>query len=632
MPGKSSNLGQFWQELKRRKVIRVIAMYAATAFIIMEAGDIMFPRLGLPDWTVTFIIILLIVGFPITIILSWIFDVTPEGIKKTETAKEEEAPLEPVRRKLRITDVIIAVLVVIVAILAYPKIFENDPSKVIKDADGRISIIVMPFKNLTGDTLYNLWQEGLQNLIITSLSNSKELSVRQSEIMNKALGSSENLNYASITPSFASDLASRLEASTVILGHIHKSENTIRITANLMDSRNEEIYKSYELEGQLEYDFFHITDTLSILIKNSLEIENLELEAPYDWKKGFTTSSEAFKYYIQGRGYHGRLDLTSAKDLYTKAISIDSNFVPPMIMLSYIYGDMGLSDQSRRWAYEAYDHIDDLQLDFQFEIKQLKAMTDKNPKEQIKYLKQSLEINPYSLDRLYALGWVYSLTNQWQNAIYAFEKAIKLNKQLNSNYRLWVWHYVLLGEAYHEIEKHRKENKTYKVGLKLWADAHQIIISQAVCALSLGDTTEANNYITKYRSILETEGSGEYWINCQIGRIYRDADYLDIAEKFLRQANDKNIQDAEVMNALAYLLINHDINVYEGMELINRALEMEPDNYSFIVTKGWGLHKQGKHSEALEHLKKAWDLIPFYDHESYLHIQEVEQALANQNK
>ena len=71
MPQSTNKLSQFWQELKRRKVIKVIAMYAATAFIIMEAGEIMLPRLGLPDWTVTFIIILLIVGFPIAIILSW---------------------------------------------------------------------------------------------------------------------------------------------------------------------------------------------------------------------------------------------------------------------------------------------------------------------------------------------------------------------------------------------------------------------------------------------------------------------------------------------------------------------------------------------------------------------------------
>ncbi len=82
MPDKSSRLLRFWEELKRRKVIKVIAMYAATAFIIMEAGDIMLPRLGLPDWTVTFIIVLLIIGFPIAVIFSWIFDITPEGLKK----------------------------------------------------------------------------------------------------------------------------------------------------------------------------------------------------------------------------------------------------------------------------------------------------------------------------------------------------------------------------------------------------------------------------------------------------------------------------------------------------------------------------------------------------------------------
>ena len=77
-------------------------MYATTAFIIMEAGDIVLPRLSIPDWTVTFIIILLIVGFPIAIILSWIFDVTPEGIGKTEpvhVAKEKDIEDESVNKK-----------------------------------------------------------------------------------------------------------------------------------------------------------------------------------------------------------------------------------------------------------------------------------------------------------------------------------------------------------------------------------------------------------------------------------------------------------------------------------------------------------------------------------------------------
>jgi tetratricopeptide (TPR) repeat protein len=86
------------------------------------------------------------------------------------------------------------------------------------------------------------------------------------------------------------------------------------------------------------------------------------------------------------------------------------------------------------------------------------------------------------------------------------------------------------------------------------------------------------------------------------------------------------------MNGLAYFLIEHEINVNEGMELITRALEIEPENLSFLYTKGFAYHKQGKVKEAQEILKKTWDLRPRYNHEHYLLLQEAEQALASQNQ
>ena len=90
---KSPNkLSQFWQELKRRKVTRTITVYAAAAFVILELTDIVAPSLGLPDWTPNLIIILLIVGFIIAVILSWIYDLHPEGgIVKTEPAEKVKA-------------------------------------------------------------------------------------------------------------------------------------------------------------------------------------------------------------------------------------------------------------------------------------------------------------------------------------------------------------------------------------------------------------------------------------------------------------------------------------------------------------------------------------------------------------
>lgn len=97
MPGQPNKISHFFQELRRRKVIHVIVAYATFAFVILEAVDIIFPRLNFPDWTVTFVMILLAIGFPLAIIFSWIFDYTPTGIVKTRHMDEIEkthTPLE----------------------------------------------------------------------------------------------------------------------------------------------------------------------------------------------------------------------------------------------------------------------------------------------------------------------------------------------------------------------------------------------------------------------------------------------------------------------------------------------------------------------------------------------------------
>lgn len=78
------------------------------------------------------------------------------------------------------------------------------------------------------------------------------------------------------------------------------------------------------------------------------------------------------------------------------------------------------------------------------------------------------------------------------------------------------------------------------------------------------------------------------------------------------------------------MYINNDINIIEGIELINRALKLNPGSYNYMDTKGWSLFKVGRYEESLEFLEKSWDLRPLYDHETYLHIQEAKQALSKQ--
>jgi tetratricopeptide (TPR) repeat protein len=631
MPGKSSILGQFWRELKRRKVVSVITVYAATAFIIIEAGDIILPRLGLPEWILTLIIILLIIGLPITAILSWIFDITPEGLRKTEpveaAVQQEDSP-ELTRRKLRLSDVVIAILLVFVVILVYPKIFGDGSPQFTKDKDGRISIAVMPFKNITGDSIYNPWQEGLQNLLITSLSNSEELAVRQYETIYGILGSGADITYASLTPTLAGQVAQKLEANTVIVGNMHKFGNNVRITANIIDVSTEEIYKSYEIDGTTEDDFLSLIDSLSIHIKNFLEIKSLKRTSFFDIRNVYTNSTEAYKLYIQGHNCHFRLDYGCALEFYNKALEIDSNFVSAMMKLSYCYGDIGQARMSKYWAYKAFNRIDQLPHDMQLMVKEVKAAVDKEPLEQIKQMKQYMEIHPDDMIKQYTIGWVYFNTKQWPEAIEAFEQTLELSRLYGL--KTWAWTYLLLGRAYHYSGKHKEEQIIFNDGREQWpGEKSNFDFLQAVCAVSQGDSINAQFYMDEIRKMCEQKGWPRANLLLWYADLYSEAKSLKKAETNFREAISIYPDDALLMNNMAYFLISNDIDIEEGMALINTALAKDPENGTYLYTYGLGLYKTGKLENSLEVLRRSWELKPFYDHDHYILIKRIEESLVN---
>ena len=116
MSDKPNRFIKFWQELKRRKVFKVIAMYAGTAFIILEVVNNLVGPLRLPEWTPTMVVVLLGAGFPFAIIFSWIFDITPQGLKKTESIealRKRKVQAIPVKRGIKASDIIIALMAVV---------------------------------------------------------------------------------------------------------------------------------------------------------------------------------------------------------------------------------------------------------------------------------------------------------------------------------------------------------------------------------------------------------------------------------------------------------------------------------------------------------------------------------------
>ncbi len=122
-----NKITRFWQELKRRKVVKVIIVYASISFILLQFLSILIKPLFLPQWMMTSVIVMLAIGFPIAIIFSWIFDITPEGIEVTNSVSENEIQKHTgsSSKNSILFSVLTGVLLVVVVILLYPKIFSN---------------------------------------------------------------------------------------------------------------------------------------------------------------------------------------------------------------------------------------------------------------------------------------------------------------------------------------------------------------------------------------------------------------------------------------------------------------------------------------------------------------------------
>jgi class 3 adenylate cyclase/tetratricopeptide (TPR) repeat protein len=632
----------FWQELKRRKVIKVGSMYAATAFAILEAFDILFPAIIIPVWGITLIAALVIAGFVLTIYLTWVYDFAEDGLRKTEpmgtvTGQLKGREYSGFKKWLTPGNIIIAVLVIVIGILVYPKIFNTDKFKDIRNEDGRISIAVMPFKNLTGDTLYNVWQEGLQNLVISTLTNSKELSVRQLNTIHPIIGQDHEKNYASLTPSFAGDVALRLNTRTFILGNILKTGNKIRITAQLMNAESEEIYKTFQMNADNENELFAICDTLSNNIKEYFDIKVIieEMGYPENYTLVDANSAEALGYYLKGMSSFINFNYPVAIEWYMKAIEIDTNFISAYFYISMAYHNMGqftnsmaLYDKAHEWFHIAYNKREGLPIIERLELAWFNAYYYETPHEQIKYIQQILQFEDQSVGYWYVLGLAYVEIDQYAKALEPLLKILEICESLDIQDH-WVYTYTLLGGCYHNLNEHSKEKEIYEKGLAISPDHPDIILRQAICAISRGDKQESIKYLEDYKTVLKHEYQWEEpRILLSIGKIFSYAEKPDSAIGYFRIAHQLEPNNPEFMYYLGNHLIVNNTSVDEGLELINKALLIESDNYLYLDAKGWGLYQLGQYSEANKYLEKAWQERPHYDHDIYLHLQEVRKILS----
>jgi len=633
MSAKSKKRPGFLSELKRRKVFRVIAMYAGAAFVILELINNVVDPLSLPAWLPTLVILLLIIGFPITAILSWIFDLTPEGVKKTESlddVAEEQDNLTPERRKLKPSDIIIAVLIIAIGILVYPKIFGSDKFVDARDPDGRVAIAVMPFENLSGDTLYNIWQGGFQNLLISTLSNSEELSVRKYQAVNDVLNNKKDINLSSLSPSIINTLGQKLDTRTLILGNILKAGSKIRINAQLVDSQTEEIYKTYQVDGDSENDLFILADDLAGKIKNYIEIKKISEEylSPEFQGNSMTNSSEAFKNYIRGWDAFNYVELGSAVAWFTKAIEEDSTFINAYIFNSYANLLNGRTGAAKYWVNKAYEFRSNVALEEKLSLDQLYAYFYETPHEEIKYVKQLIKLDDMNPMYYHQLGFAYYKLFDYKQAAESWENIFRIHEKWGTNY-LNPYVYFLMGDALHKTGNHEREKEVLDLGHSVYPNAIMIQQYQAICAYSQRRFEDAEKIMVEYKSIRHNIlHCTEAMVSSGVGAIYSESGQLEQADSYYRDAIKQDPDNPYWAYEFAWFLIENEIDVPEGLKLAEKILADSPEYWPAIDAKGWALHKLGRSEEALDLLKNSWDLRFAYSHNGYLHIQEIEQSIA----
>jgi tetratricopeptide (TPR) repeat protein len=281
---------------------------------------------------------------------------------------------------------------------------------------------------MTNDTIWNTWQKGIQEVLTNSLSNAEELKIQPTESINSLIQNLGISNYALLTHEVAQKISYKMKTNVFIFGNIINAGSKVRIYAQLIDSKKEEVLKPFQIEGRnSEEDIIPLIDTLSLKIKNTLIILNLGKAVSYDYKNYVSTNSPAaYKDFIDGKNAFLNGDLTTAAKMLSLAIEIDSNFIGAKDMLAWAYHNQGRYDQAKKMALELYKNKDQVSMYMKAVLDHTYAAMWKTASDDIKCLQKILEIDNQVPLFHWNLGLKYAELSEFDMAISEYEKSLEI--------------------------------------------------------------------------------------------------------------------------------------------------------------------------------------------------------------
>src|SRR4026209_26511 len=306
----------FFQELQRRKVYRVAAAYIIAAGFVIQIGSAVFPAWELPNWTLRFVVVLLLVGFPIGLILAWAYDVTPQGIQATP-----KIPGTHRRRNLALLIAAGTIISLTAGLFLLPR---ASPRKIDK------SIAVLPFQSLSDEKENAYFADGMQDDILTNLSKIGDL---------KVISRMSVMSYRGTGARNAREIGKALGVATLVEGSVRRVGNRVRVNVQLINANNDEHIWAEDYDRDLT-DVFAIQTDLAQKIASALQAKLSPNEkARLDQRP--TENSDAYLLFVQAHDYATRRDIfrdTSLKaiPLFEEAIKLDPKFALAFADLSMV--------------------------------------------------------------------------------------------------------------------------------------------------------------------------------------------------------------------------------------------------------------------------------------------------------
>ncbi|MEY2480576.1 MAG: eukaryotic-like serine/threonine-protein kinase [Verrucomicrobiota bacterium] len=333
----------FFGELRRRNVYKVAVAYAVVAWLLIQAASILFPTFDAPPWVMKVFVVVILFGFPVALIFSWAFEITPEGIKREKDVTPQESIAPQTGRKLVVLTIVVALIAA--ALFAYqvlrtrstiPAVSGSTTTRNVVAAPGLApdkSIAVLPFDNLSDEKSNAYFAEGIQDEILTRLSKIAALKVISRSSTQKYKSAPDNLR----------EVGKQLGVANLLEGSVQKIANSVHVNVQLIRAATDEHLWAESYNRKLD-DVFGVEGEVATAIADQLnaKLSGTEQKAITDKP---TQNAAAYDAYLRGLTlehdeYSYDAYLQVARD-YAEAVRLDPKFALAWarlaVMRSFLY-------------------------------------------------------------------------------------------------------------------------------------------------------------------------------------------------------------------------------------------------------------------------------------------------------